>query len=309
MCNERDSPLEPFVLPVLPAYLNSRGSSVAPTWAHLCWPGSRSSIHISDKIKTPHCSLCGRSPWPAGFLHKGPVMRKEHWKPRVAMMRTLSLLEAPQAVMTTTCGILSDDKFRIMTTLGFRRNYFRFPPHLAHHDLSWLQLQACRQVITGGAVAVRVFSKLLFEGFCLPALLHYTRSSWFGRCWGDEVDGSKWRGHGRRVLVTVGVSIYNQDIGIINKVTHNRDRDLQDTDPKSRVEIIFLWPCNDVPESGRPGSDTTSHVYGFCQNDTFCKYRAHTPCCDIWRMLCLLSWMNSGDSPHFCSKCKNHNQI
>ena len=32
----------------LPAYLNSRGSSVAPTWAHLCWPGSRSvhgSIH------------------------------------------------------------------------------------------------------------------------------------------------------------------------------------------------------------------------------------------------------------------------
>ena len=32
----------------LPANLNSRGSSVAPTWAHLCWPGSRSvhgSIH------------------------------------------------------------------------------------------------------------------------------------------------------------------------------------------------------------------------------------------------------------------------
>ena len=48
MCSERDSPLEPFVFCRLPANLNSRGSSVAPTWAHLCWPGSRSvhgSIH------------------------------------------------------------------------------------------------------------------------------------------------------------------------------------------------------------------------------------------------------------------------
>ena len=38
------------------ANLNSRGSSVAPTWAHLCWPGSRSvhgSIHLCA-IGWPH---------------------------------------------------------------------------------------------------------------------------------------------------------------------------------------------------------------------------------------------------------------
>ena len=38
------------------AYLNSHGSPVAPTWAHLCWPGSRSvhgSIH-SCVIRRPH---------------------------------------------------------------------------------------------------------------------------------------------------------------------------------------------------------------------------------------------------------------
>ena len=34
MCSERDSPLEPFVLQVLLANLNSRGSPVAPTCAN-----------------------------------------------------------------------------------------------------------------------------------------------------------------------------------------------------------------------------------------------------------------------------------
>ena len=41
----------------LPANLNSRGSSVAPTWAHLCWPGSR-SVHGSI-----HSCAIGRPPF------------------------------------------------------------------------------------------------------------------------------------------------------------------------------------------------------------------------------------------------------
>ena len=43
------------------ANLNSRGSSVAPTWAHLCWPGSR-SVHGSI-----HSCVIGRP----GFARRG----------------------------------------------------------------------------------------------------------------------------------------------------------------------------------------------------------------------------------------------
>ena len=40
-----------------------------------------------------------------------------HWKPKVVMMATLSSLMSPQAVITTTCSAINDDK--VMTTLCF----------------------------------------------------------------------------------------------------------------------------------------------------------------------------------------------
>ena len=52
------------------ANLNSRGSSVAPTWAHLCWPGSRSvhgSIH-SCTIGWPHLAWRGHPKYCLGCL-------------------------------------------------------------------------------------------------------------------------------------------------------------------------------------------------------------------------------------------------
>ena len=54
----------------LPANLNSRGSSVAPTWAHLCWPGSRSvhgSIH-SCVIGRPRFARRGHPKYCFGCL-------------------------------------------------------------------------------------------------------------------------------------------------------------------------------------------------------------------------------------------------
>ena len=60
----------------LPANLNSRGSSVAPTWAHLCWPGSRSvhgSIHSCDqRLKQAARSLPGESV-SRGFAGRGAL--------------------------------------------------------------------------------------------------------------------------------------------------------------------------------------------------------------------------------------------
>ena len=47
-CVVRGIPLSSLLSCRLPANLNSSGSPVEPTWAHLCWPGSRSvhgSIH------------------------------------------------------------------------------------------------------------------------------------------------------------------------------------------------------------------------------------------------------------------------
>ena len=52
------------------ANLNSRGSSVAPTWAHLCWPGSRSvhgSIH-SCVIGRPRFARRGHPKYCLGCL-------------------------------------------------------------------------------------------------------------------------------------------------------------------------------------------------------------------------------------------------
>ena len=42
-----------------------------------------------------------------------------HCKPWVVMMPTLSPLQAPQVVVTTTCAANSADKVGIMTILGF----------------------------------------------------------------------------------------------------------------------------------------------------------------------------------------------
>ena len=52
------------------ANLNSRGSPVAPTWAHLCWPGSRSvhgSIH-SCVIRQPRFARRGHPRYCLGCL-------------------------------------------------------------------------------------------------------------------------------------------------------------------------------------------------------------------------------------------------
>ena len=46
----------------LPANFNSRGSTVAPTWAHLCWPGSR-SVHGSIQSCVIGHALRGRATW------------------------------------------------------------------------------------------------------------------------------------------------------------------------------------------------------------------------------------------------------
>ena len=46
-----------------------------------------------------------------------PVSHIHQWKPRVAMMPTLSSLAAPQ--VSTTCGAASDDKVGIMSILGY----------------------------------------------------------------------------------------------------------------------------------------------------------------------------------------------
>ena len=49
-------------------------------------------------------------------------------KPRVIEMPTLSSLATPAVVSTTTSGAPSDDKFGIMTTLGFQFCNFLSPP-------------------------------------------------------------------------------------------------------------------------------------------------------------------------------------
>ena len=45
--------------------------------------------------------------------------RSYNWKPREVMMTILSLLVAPEVVVTTISGATSNDKFGIMTTLNF----------------------------------------------------------------------------------------------------------------------------------------------------------------------------------------------
>ena len=66
----------------LPANLNSRGSSVAPPWAHLCWPGSRSvhgSIH-SCVIGRPRFARRGHPKYCLGCLarsHRPPSVNKQ----------------------------------------------------------------------------------------------------------------------------------------------------------------------------------------------------------------------------------------
>ena len=47
MCSERDSPLEPFVLPAPGQPELAR--LICGAWAHLCWPGSR-SVHGSIQL-------------------------------------------------------------------------------------------------------------------------------------------------------------------------------------------------------------------------------------------------------------------
>ena len=69
-CVVRGIALSSFLSCWLLANLNSRGSSVAPTWAHLCWPGSRSvhgSIH-SCTIGWPHLAWRGHPKYCLGCL-------------------------------------------------------------------------------------------------------------------------------------------------------------------------------------------------------------------------------------------------
>ena len=64
-CAVRGIALSSLLSCQLPTYLNSHGSPVAPTWAHLCWPRSRSvhgSIH-SCVIGRPCFASRGHPKW------------------------------------------------------------------------------------------------------------------------------------------------------------------------------------------------------------------------------------------------------
>ena len=53
----------------------------------------------------------------------GGNLTKNQWKPRVVMIRTLSSLRTPQVVVMTTCSTSSNDRVRIMATLGFQCSF------------------------------------------------------------------------------------------------------------------------------------------------------------------------------------------
>ena len=81
----------------LPANLNSHGSSVAPTWAHLCWPGSRSvhgSIHACDRA----AAFCSAGPPEVLSRMSRPVTQAAERERELARARSQRLKQAAQSL-------------------------------------------------------------------------------------------------------------------------------------------------------------------------------------------------------------------
>ena len=56
----------------------------------------------------------------AAFIHSICMMKLHHWKPRVAIIPTLSSLASSEVVVMTTSGATNDNRVGIIATLGFR---------------------------------------------------------------------------------------------------------------------------------------------------------------------------------------------
>ena len=92
-------------------------------------PKNSERIAIRAKIHTSHCY------YDSAVAMSYRCLLKQHWKPTVAMVPTLTSPTAPVAAITTMSGASSAKYFGIMTTLGFQRTRLMNAPTICYVSL------------------------------------------------------------------------------------------------------------------------------------------------------------------------------